>query len=42
MLNVWVFDFYFVNEKKVDVYYVIVLNKFMYIYLDGFVVYSMR
>lgn len=40
--EVWVFDIYFVNEKNVYFYYVFVLNKMFYVFLDGKVLYSIR
>lgn len=42
MFKVWILDLYIKNEKKFEVYVVMVFNKFMYLYFDGLVVYSMR
>lgn len=42
MVDVWVFDIYFLNEKEVYFYVVMVLNRFFYISRNGIVFYSIR
>lgn len=41
MVRVWVLDLYFINEKCVNFYVVIVLNKMFYFYNNGCIKYCL-